>query len=78
MSWLIPRDNPYWNKNIGKALGFEQREKLLEIVRPKAEDWRNLTIVKPPTKPQSGSKGHGLAYDKQDVRTEDNNRKGKS
>lgn len=46
MGWLIPRENPYWNKKIGKELEFERREKLLEIMRPTLADWETLERMK--------------------------------
>ena len=44
MSWLIPRNNPYWHRNISKAIEIERREELLKIVRPSEKDWLLLQI----------------------------------
>ncbi len=42
MSWLIPRNNPYWNKNIGREVAFERKEKLIDLMLPTREDWELL------------------------------------
>lgn len=46
MSWLIPRRNPYWNKDIGKEVELERRQKVIELALPTKKDWEQLAITK--------------------------------
>lgn len=53
---VIPKNNPYWNRDLGQVLEIEQREKLLKILRPTKEDWEMLHLTKEITKSLRKSK----------------------